>query len=147
MGNIKNLGIWMDHSSAKFIDLSAINRNSTINAIFNFDSKEKSFQNDKNLMYDTALQMHMLDYKDLATIILNYEHVLLFGPTNAKLELHNYLNQDSHFKDIKIDIETADFMTDREKKVFVKQYFYRLTRKKQKNIWVLIEGLSSFEIA
>ncbi len=146
MENIKNLGIWIDHSSAKFIDLSAINRNSTISAKFNFNTNEKSLQNDENLLYDTAFQMHVSDYKDLATIILNYEHILLFGPTNAKLELHNFLNQDSHFKDIKIDIETADFLTDREKKDFVKQHFSKLNKIKQKNIWVLIEGLSSFEI-
>jgi hypothetical protein len=49
--------------------------------------------------------------------------VLLFGPTNAKLELSNFLKKDLHFKDIKIDIEAADKMSDNEKLAFVKAHF------------------------
>ena len=37
--------------------------------------------------------------------------------------LHNYLNRDLHFKDIKIDIESADKMTDNEKHAFVNNHF------------------------
>lgn len=62
-------------------------------------------------------------YKEIADEILNYTHVLLFGPTNAKVELHNYLNKDLHFKDITIDIATADKMTDNEKNAFVENHF------------------------
>jgi len=61
--------------------------------------------------------------KKIGFEILKYNHVLLFGPTNAKVELHNYLNKDLHFKDIKIDIEPVDKMTDNEKDAFVKNYF------------------------
>jgi hypothetical protein len=49
--------------------------------------------------------------------------VLLFGPTNAKTELQNYLNKDLHFKDIPIDIEAADKMTENEQVAFVKKHF------------------------
>ena len=49
--------------------------------------------------------------------------MLLFGPTNAKTELKNYLNQDLHFKDIQIDVESADKMTENEKDAFVKNHF------------------------
>jgi len=47
----------------------------------------------------------------------------LFGSTNAKTELHNYLEKDMHFKDIKICIEPADKMTDNQKDAFVKRHF------------------------
>ena len=58
--------------------------------------------------------MHEAYYKEISDEILIFNHVLLFGPTNAKVELQNYLNKDLHFKDIKIDIEPADKMTDNE---------------------------------
>lgn len=51
---------------------------------------------------------------------MKYEHVLLFGTTNAKTELNNCLNKDLHFKDIEIDIESADKMTDNQQVAFVK---------------------------
>ena len=69
--------------------------------------------------------MHEAYYKDLGDVILEYDHVLLFGPTDAKTELHNYLNKDLHFKNIRIDVESADKMTDNEKAVFVKNHFIK----------------------
>ena len=54
----------------------------------------------------------LLCTSELGNLILNYDHVLLFGPTNAKSELHNFLNKDLHFKDIQIDVKTTDKMTD-----------------------------------
>jgi hypothetical protein len=53
----------------------------------------------------------------------NNDHILLFGPTNAKSELYNYLHKDHHFKDIKFDIETSDKMTDHEKQAMVREHF------------------------
>jgi len=67
--------------------------------------------------------MHESFYKEIADEILKFDHVLLFGPTNAKTELHNYMNKDLHFKDIKIDIESADKMTDNQQDAFVKKHF------------------------
>ncbi len=67
--------------------------------------------------------MHEAYYKEISDEILKYDQVLLFGPTNAKSELHNFLNKDLHFKNIKIDVESADKMTDHQKNAFVKNYF------------------------
>lgn len=58
--------------------------------------------------------------------ILKLNHVLLFGLTNAKVELHNYLNKNLHFKNIKIDIESSDNITANEQIVFVKKYFEKI---------------------
>jgi stalled ribosome rescue protein Dom34 len=74
-------------------------------------------------MHNKRQQMHEAYYQEIAGKILKYEHVLLFGPTNAKTELHNYLKKDLHFKDIKIDVQPADKMTDNEKVAFVRDYF------------------------
>ncbi len=117
-----NLGIWMDHSTAHLIDINS-NENRSINSAFTFDTKEEARSKSESLMHNKRQQMQEAYYKEIADEIAKYSHVLLFGPTNAKVELHNYLNKDLNFKDIKIEVETADKMTDNEKIAFVKNHF------------------------
>lgn len=119
----KKIGIWMDHSTAKFINLNTEKNNSYTTSKFTFNVKEEALSKSEKLMHNKRQQMHEAFYKEIANKILSYDHVLLFGPTNAKTELHNYLNKDLHFKDIKIDIDSADDMSEKEKQAFVKNYF------------------------
>ena len=119
----KNLGIWMDHSTANLIDLSSKKDHHTITSEFTFETKEEALNRSENLMHNKRQQMHEVYYKEIADEILKYDHVLLFGPTNAKSELHNYLNKDLHFKDVRIDVESTDQMSDNQKDAFVKSYF------------------------
>lgn len=122
MKSNKTLGIWMDHSTAQLIDLNA-DKYYSINSEFTFDTKEEALSRSENLMHNKRQQMHKAYYKEIANEMVKYNHVLLFGPTNAKVELNNYLNKDVNFKDITIDIQSADKMTDNEKNAFVKNYF------------------------
>ena len=39
-------------------------------------------------------------------------NIIMKTPTKAKIELRNYLKKDLHFKNIKIDIESSDKITD-----------------------------------
>ncbi|TLP80150.1 hypothetical protein [Maribacter sp. ACAM166] len=119
----KKLGIWMDHSTANLIDLNFKKHSRSITSDFTFNTKEEALNRSENLMHNKRQQMHEAYYKEIADVILNYDNVLLFGPTNAKTELHNLLNKDSHFKDINIDIQSADKMTDNEKEAFVVNHF------------------------
>lgn len=119
----KNLGIWMDHSEAEIIDINKESNRSSIKSKFTSDTEDAAIHKGEHLMHNKEQQMHEAYYKDIASQILKYDHVLLFGPTNAKTELHNYLNKDLHFKDIKIDIEPADKMTVNEKFAFVRNHF------------------------
>jgi len=123
MKNSNNLGIWMDHSSANLIDISSKNECRSIVSKFTSKTKQEALIRSENLMHNKRQQMHEKFYDKIGTQILKYEHVLLFGPTNAKVELHNYLNKDLRFKNIKIDIESADNITDNEQVAFVKKYF------------------------
>ncbi|AUC86647.1 hypothetical protein CW731_04660 [Polaribacter sp. ALD11] len=119
----KNVGIWMDHSIAKLIDLTSKKHSNSITSKFTFDTKEEALSRSEKLMHNKRQQMNEAFYKEIANAILKYDRVLLFGPTNAKTELHNYLKTDLHFKDIKIGIEIADKMTDNQQEAFVKNYF------------------------
>jgi len=118
-----NLGIWMDHSVANLIDLNSKNECHSIVSKFTSETKEEALNRSESLMHNKRQQMNKKFYEKIGDEILKCNHVLLFGPTNAKVELHNYLNEDLHFKDIKIDIEPADKMTDNEKDAFVKNHF------------------------
>jgi len=118
-----NLGIWMDHSTAYIIDLNSSSKNRTIISNFTSETKEAAMTRSENLMHNKRQQMHDEFYDKIGAQILKYQHVVLFGPTNAKVELYNVLNKDLHFKNIKIDVKTADKMTSNEKDAFVKKHF------------------------
>ncbi len=113
----------MDHATANLIDLNSKKHSRSITSEFTFNTKEEALNRSESLMHNKRQQMHEAYYKEIADVILKYNNVLLFGPTNAKTELHNYLNKDLHFKDINIDIESADKMTDNEKDAFVENHF------------------------
>ncbi len=123
MKTTNNLGIWMDHSIANLIDLKSKNNYRSIVSKFTSEVKEEALNTSESLMHNKRQQMHEAYYKEIGDEILKYNQVLLFGPTNAKVELHNYLNKDLHFKNIKMDIEATDKMTDNEKDAFVKNHF------------------------
>lgn len=119
----KNLGIWMDHSISHLIDLNAKKNNRSISSKFTSNTKEEALNRSEKGMHNKRQQMHEAYYQEIADEILKFDHVLLFGPTNAKSELHNYLNKDLHFKDIKIDLDSVDNMTENEQFAFVRKHF------------------------
>jgi hypothetical protein len=121
MNTHKNLGIWMDHSAAHLINLK--DKMKTINSKFDFDMQEEAIHKNENLMHNKRQQMLGAFYKEIAAEILKYDHVLLFGPTNARVELLNYLEKDSHFKDISFYVKPTDKMTDNQKAAFVREHF------------------------
>lgn len=123
MNTQKNLGIWMDHLNANFIDLNSKKKSQSLTSKFTNDTKEEVLNRSEYTMHNKEEQMNEAYYKKISEEILKYNHVLLFGPTNAKTELQNYLNQDLHFKDIQIDVEPADKMTDNQKDAFVRNHF------------------------
>jgi len=117
------IGIWMDHVNAHLIDLDSNGKNYTITSNFDNDVQNEAIRKSENGMHNKRQQLQESYYKEIAAVILNYDAVLLFGPTNAKAELHNYLVDDLHYKDKKIDVLPADKMTDNQKEAFVKSHF------------------------
>jgi len=124
MNTIKQLGIWMDHSTAHLIELS--NDNVATNTIELSPVSPEQIENhgsDESLMNNKE-QNPLSDYfLNLSKVIKEYNEVVLFGPSSAKTELYNQLKEDIHFDEIKIDVELADIMTDHEQEVFVRKYF------------------------
>lgn len=120
----KNLGIWMDHQTAHLMEFTTSPiETKTINSTFTPDEKQQALEKSESLMHNKEQHEQAAYYKELGEIIRAYDDVILFGPTNAKVELYNSLKNDHLFADIKIEIEPADKMTTNQQHAFVRDYF------------------------
>ncbi len=120
----KHLGVCLDHSTAHIIYLSNNgNENTTITA------RTTDFEHDSNLKHDESRiqqkeQNHLAEYyKNIAKTIEGCDEVILFGPTDARLELNNILKIDHRFDGIKIETKSIDKLTDNQMIAFVQMYF------------------------
>ena len=126
MKTIKKIGIWMDHSNAHLIEFSSeIKETKTITSDFTFQDREETLQRSESEMHNKEQHKQTTFYKNLAAVIENFDEVLLFGPTDAKVELYNFIKEHHKYDKIKIEVKNADKMTDTEQHHFVKDYFKR----------------------
>jgi stalled ribosome rescue protein Dom34 len=124
MSTEKKLAVWMDHASANIIQYpldSTISR--TITSDFTNTEKKETLEKSEQGMHNTKQHDQLAYFKELAKVIAQYNIVLIFGPTNAKSELLNFLKSNRHFDKINIKTLTADKMNDHEQQAFVKSYF------------------------
>lgn len=127
MKTLKKIGIWMDHSNAYIIEFSSeVKETKTISSDFTYQDKEETLQRSESEMHNKEQQKHTTYYKKLAAIIKNFDEVLLFGPTDAKVELFNSLKESHSFDKIKIEVKNTDKMSDNELHSFVRDYFNRM---------------------
>jgi nitrogenase subunit NifH len=124
MTTLKCLGIWMDHSNAHLIEYTAQPMTTkTIESQFTHQEKESSLGKSESLMHHKEQHEQSEYYKKLGEVIKQHDEVLLFGPTDAKVELLNLLRDDHRYQKIKIEIKQADKMTDNQQHAFVREYF------------------------
>lgn len=124
MKTAKNLGIWMDHLNANLMEFTPDPiETKTIKSEFTYQEKELSLSKSENLMHNKEQHQQSEYYKKLADVIRNYEEVILFGPTDAKVELFNVLKADHRFAKTKIDIKQTDKMTENQQHAFVRKHF------------------------
>lgn len=122
----KDLGIWMDHQSANLMEFTTgLISTKTIDSKFTHAEKEQTLAKSENLMHHKEQHEQADYYKELGEIIRNYDEVLLFGPTDAKVELYNTLKDDHLFANIKIEVVEADKMTENQQHAFVHKHFFK----------------------
>src|SRR5664279_2547730 len=105
------LGIWMDHASAHVMEFNDPITTHIVVSDSTHEEKEKTLQKGESMMHNKEQRQQSEYYKKLGESIKNYDDVLLFGPTNAKVELLNILKTDMHFDKIKIETIQSDKMT------------------------------------
>ncbi len=122
----KKLGIWMDHLNAHIIEFSSdVKDTQTITSDFTHQDKEETLQRSEGEMHNKEQHKQATYYKALTNIIRNYQEVLLFGPTEAKVELFNFIREDHKYDKIKIEVKNTDKMSNVEQHHFVRDYFKR----------------------
>ena len=122
MLNTHYLGVCMDHASARLMQIgNPITE--TIHSVFSHEIKEESLFKSESLMHNKEQHEQSTYYKKIGEKILKYKHVLLFGPTHAKVELLHLLRKDNRFAQIKIEIKQTDHMTLPQELAFVSAYF------------------------
>jgi hypothetical protein len=124
MKNIKQLGIWMDHSNAYMLELTndTIVANNIVSELADPEAEFNSYKGEK-LIHKKEQNLQLRYYKKLGETIKKYQEVVLFGPTDAKNELLNLLKNDHLFENIKIEVMNSDKMTDSQMQTFVREYF------------------------
>jgi hypothetical protein len=111
MKTAKKMGVWMDHSMAHLMEFSS--------EPFEIKTIESSFTNQNK----KEQELQAMYYKKLGNALKDFYHVVLFGPTDAKLELYHLLQEDPRFQQTKMEIKDTDKMTPRQQQAFVRKYF------------------------
>jgi hypothetical protein len=120
----KKLGIYLDHANAHLVEyINGTNESKMIGSKFTHEEKEQSLGKSENLMHNKEEHEQAEYYKAIAEAIRHYDYVLLFGPSQAKAELHNILNADHRFAKIRIEVRPGDKMTETQIHTFVRDYF------------------------
>lgn len=120
----KRIGIWIDHLLAKIIEFS----NKPIEPLveeseFGTDLKVLSLSISEKKVQNNEQQKVSEYYYKLSDIIDNYDEILLFGPTDAKVELNNILLADKRFTNTKINVEDTGQMSNNQQYAFVREHF------------------------
>lgn len=117
-------GIWMDHSTARIMEFNTeVVETTVITSDWNHEEKVSSMVKSESLSHNKQQHMQFDYFKKIGEAILKYDHVLLFGPSGANVELANFLKSDSHFAAVKIDVEKTDAMTENQQHAFVRNHF------------------------
>jgi len=124
MKTVKQLGVWMDHSTAYMMELKGGNIvQNIIVSEFTHEEKESSISKSEKLMHNKEQQMQAAFFKEIGEGIKPFGNVLLFGPTDAKTELFHVLRADHHFDAIKFEITNTGKMNEKLMHNFVTHYF------------------------
>ena len=94
-----------------------------IQSLFTHEVMEQTSEKSENLMHNKKRQQQSAYLKEIASEIKNYEDVLLFGPTDAKIKLNHLLKENKYFTKTKIHIKQTDYMTENQQHAFVKHFF------------------------
>ncbi len=123
MLNEKKLGIWMDHANAHLMEYADPIVTKIISSDSTHEERESTLQKGEKTMHNKNQQQESAYYKTLGESIMHYNDVLLFGPTDARLELLNMLEANPLFSKIKFETKAADKMTENQQHAFVRDYF------------------------
>ncbi len=124
MTPLKKAGIWMDNASAHTFEFTdEAHKVETVESEFTSQVRGEVLSKGESHMHNKEQNKQSEFYKKLSKYILQYDEVLLFGPTNAKSELLNLLKEDHRYEKIKIEIKQSEKMSDNQMEAFVRDHY------------------------
>lgn len=124
MESSKKIGVWMDYASAHIMIFSEKPHEiETIASKFSSDEKASGLAKGEKHLHSKERQFKTDYFKEIAKVLLAYNKVLLFGPTNAKIELFNLLSEDNRFIKTKIHLKETSKMTLNQRNKFIHDHF------------------------
>lgn len=117
----KQLSIWMDYSNALLMELC---NHMIISKRIAIKPSEVDNETAHVTNHTEELIRHQHDYFDeIGDVVINYQEVLLFGPSEAKSELLALLKEDNHFKNINFQLVNTNRMNEDKIHNFVAGHF------------------------
>lgn len=114
-------GVWLDNTKAMIIT------NTSGSGDYAIQDKVKARENQSGgseHAINNAKQSETLKYfKSLASLLTNYDEILLFGPGKSQEQLQNHLQEDAQFKNKQITIDSAEHLTDPQMIAKVRDFF------------------------
>jgi hypothetical protein len=124
------VGIWIDHKRAVIVSVSAGSvTTKTLESEVAAHPRYSEQEDDKGEKHYEERHRQRLEqyYDEVISQLGQPAALLIFGPGEAKRELKERLGRSKTFSDRRIDIETADKLTDPQIVAKVKEHF-RLER-------------------
>ena len=119
----KKIGIWMDNANAHLMEYKDSITSKIISFDFTREEKERSMHKSESMVHNKEQQRQAEYYKSISERIKGFDDVLLFGPTNAKVELLHILQADQSFSKVKMETRTTDKMSENQEHAYVQAYF------------------------
>lgn len=114
----------MDHASARLMEYHTGKMDTeVITSSFTHDDKISTLNKSEHIMHNKEQHEQAGYYEAIAKTLLNYDEVLLFGPTTAKQELYNTLKENHLYAKIRFDIKDSDKLTEFQQYTFVRTHF------------------------
>ncbi|MBK7129872.1 MAG: hypothetical protein IPM74_04785 [Crocinitomicaceae bacterium] len=120
----KKIGIYMDHSHAHFISFEKSElKDFVIHREVMDESPNRSTIKPADQLMKKE-QAHQKKYFEMiASELKEFSDVLLFGPTDAKIEFLHTIREKKNFNGIKFETKNSDKLTDKQQVAFVKKHF------------------------
>lgn len=124
MKKFKQLGIWMDDSNAlimEFFNHTIVSKSIVFKPVLNEESLNVNEENPDSQAISNPYEETF--FREISEIVVNYQEVLLLGPTQSKYRLLESLKNNHNYENIKFDVADTDKMTENEMHEFVIDYF------------------------
>ncbi|RDI56160.1 hypothetical protein [Flavobacterium glaciei] len=122
MGNKNKIGIWMDHSIAYLMEFETKPFEiQIIECDFTLDEKNRNPHKKETIISDVKRKYKY--YNQIGNAIMHYDKIILFGPSEAKIDFFDTLSEDERFYKLKIEIKETDKMNVNQQREFINKYF------------------------